>query len=202
MGGGEPIIETIEVGPLATNSYLIAAADGADGAVIDPGDDVEKIIAAAERRRLHITHIINTHGHWDHIGAVAALSRHTGAFVYIHADDAEMFGQVGADTIDYEALQDNQVLIIGGVRLEVRFTPGHTRGGISLIAGPDAFVGDLIFAGSIGRTDLPGGDFETLIRSINDRILTLPDNTIIHPGHGPSTTVGIERVSNPYLQQG
>lgn len=204
------IIETVVVGALATNCYVVAGGPGAAAAVIDPGDEADAILAAAATHDLKIVHIINTHGHYDHIGANKELAEATGASVYIHQQDAAMLNNAEANLSIYLGedfkmpnkviiVNEGEIIEVGEIKLKVRHTPGHTRGGISILVESSLFSGDLIFAGSVGRTDLPGGDFNMLIKSIREKVLTLPDDTVIYPGHGPATTVGLERISNPYL---
>ncbi len=206
------LIETISVGPLETNCYVVAAGAGTSAAVIDPGDDVDKILKVVNGNGLKVTHIINTHGHYDHIGADSALAATTGAKIYIHSLDASMIKDPQSNlslflNSDYEMndevvkISDGEELVVGGLKLKIIHTPGHTPGGISLFLHGRLFVGDLIFSGSVGRTDLEGGDFSALMSSISKIILEYPDDTIIYPGHGPATTIGAEKQNNPYIKQ-
>jgi len=205
------LIETISVGPLETNCYVVAAGEGKPAAVIDPGDDVDKILQAVNSRNLKVTHIINTHGHYDHIGADSALATATGAKIYIHSLDANILSDsqsnlslfLGSDfkmNDETVKISDGDELDIGGLRLKIIHTPGHTPGGISLSTDNVIFVGDLIFSGSVGRTDLKGGDFDALMASISKIALNNPDSAKIYPGHGPSTTIGTEKENNPYIK--
>lgn len=201
-------IETIQVGQLQTNCYLIAD-DAGMGAVIDPGDDADRIIAIAKEGNINISKILLTHGHWDHIGGVSVLAAKTGAATYIHKDDAGMvsdpFKNLSAYITKEQSLEvenhlvDNQIVDVGDLRLKVIHTPGHTPGGICFLTGNNLFGGDLLFQSSVGRTDLPGGNQTELMKSIQDKIMILPDEIIVYPGHGPTTTVGQERANNPYL---
>jgi glyoxylase-like metal-dependent hydrolase (beta-lactamase superfamily II) len=198
------------VGPLQANAYLaICEAAGVCG-LVDPGAEAESLIAAAADENARITSIILTHAHLDHLGGVARAKRETGVPVLLHPADAELYAaaplQARSFGIEIETppppdapLEDGQILEIGSEALEVRHTPGHSPGHVSLIGDGFALVGDCVFAGSIGRTDLPGGDFRTLIESIKYKLLTLPDETVLYSGHGPATTVGKERGSNPFL---
>lgn len=209
--GNEILVEIINVGPLETNCYVLAAAAGRPAAVIDPGDDVDAVLQVVNRHRLKVTHIINTHGHYDHIGADSALAAATGAKIYIHSLDANMMRDsqsnlslfLGSDyrmNDEIVKMSDGDELDIGELRLKIIHTPGHTPGGISLLTDNTLFVGDLIFSGSVGRTDLAGGDFNALMSSIDKIILKYPDSAKIYPGHGPSTTIGLEKQNNPYIK--
>ncbi len=203
-------IQTIPVGQLGTNCYLVGNLNSKSSVIIDPGDEAGKIADLIEAEGLEITHIINTHGHYDHIGANGALSLKTGARIYMSKEDEDLlvasendlfalYGETFLKSKEIEYLRGGQEIVVGKIKMKIISTPGHTRGGISILAGSHLFVGDTLFSGSIGRTDLPGGDFDTLIESIRSRLLTLPDETTVYPGHGPKTTIGAERATNPYL---
>jgi glyoxylase-like metal-dependent hydrolase (beta-lactamase superfamily II) len=197
------------LGPLETNCYLIADKDDGAGAVIDPGDYSDQILAVAERRGVKIEKIIVTHGHWDHIGALARLAELTGAEVLVHEKDAEYLTdpEKNLSGLVFErrerpadrTLRDGDIIKIGDLDLKIVHTPGHTPGSLSVVAGGSIFCGDLIFRGSIGRTDLPGGNQDDMRHSIHEKALTLPDETTVYPGHGPATTIGHEREHNPYI---
>ncbi|HVP37094.1 MAG TPA: MBL fold metallo-hydrolase [Terriglobales bacterium] len=204
------ILKTLTVGELETNCYILGDEGSKEGLVIDPGGDFKIIEKAIKELNLNIKYIVLTHGHSDHIQVLAELKKHTGAQILIHAEDAEMlphpeknlsvfsynpFSAPGADKL----LKDNDKIKVGQIELEVLHTPGHTEGSISLWTDKLIFSGDLIFYGSVGRTDLPGGSNQKLFRSIQDKILDKPDDTVIYPGHGPATTVGEERRNNPFL---
>ena len=206
------ICEILLVGPLAVNCFILGCEKSREGIVVDAGGDVEQIIAAAERHRLNITHVINTHGHFDHIGANRAVVQHFGAKLLIHADDAPMFGRAADVARGYglrgenspEAdmfLTDGMELVFGECRLKVLHTPGHTMGGCCLYFENEKLIiaGDTLFADSIGRTDLPGGSHEHLLASIRNKLFTLPDDVVVYPGHGPKTTIGHEKRHNPYF---
>jgi glyoxylase-like metal-dependent hydrolase (beta-lactamase superfamily II) len=201
------------LGPVQTNSYLIADAKTGEAAVIDPAWDGQTILVEAQRRDWRIAHLWLTHAHFDHLGGAAALADgiNPPPSVALHPDDytlwrmeggASLFGfriDPGPEpTIEFT---HGQILRLGANTLEVRHTPGHTPGHVILYSQADClvFCGDVIFNGSVGRADLPGGDFATLIRSIHTQILTLPDETRLLSGHGPETTVGEERRHNPFL---
>lgn len=203
-------VVVVEVGPLAVNAYIVAHRGTGKAAVVDPGDDGPALLAELSGRGLAAESILLTHGHFDHVGGVRFLKERTGATVYVHADDAErmrtarrqglLFGLSVDDPPPPDVLlADGDRIALGDGAFEVAHTPGHTPGCVSFIAGPMAFTGDLIFAGSIGRTDLPGGDHDALIASVRERIFTLPDGTVLFPGHGPATTVGEERQTNPFF---
>jgi glyoxylase-like metal-dependent hydrolase (beta-lactamase superfamily II) len=215
----EPVIEVFTVAPFEENTYLVGDADAGDAVVVDPGGRVEDIVRIAELRGLRVTAVVGTHTHIDHVAGVEALRRLTGAPYWVHPDaesmlaalpqQAAMFGlpPVEAPHVDGH-LQPEIPLRVGAMELEVRHTPGHAPGHVSLIGPrmawegalrPFALVGDVIFLGSIGRTDLPGGDYATLMRSIEQQILTLPDETLLLSGHGPVTTVGHERRTNAFV---
>ena len=206
-------IQTLILGPAQTNAYLVADSESGDAAVIDPSWDGSVILAEAQRRGWRIAHLWYTHAHFDHIGGAGAIADALNPLplVALHPDDHVLWRAGGGGaafgfvidpgpepTID---LVQGQILRLGGVIFEVRFTPGHTRGHcVFYAAGAGVcFCGDLIFAGSVGRTDFPGGDFATLERSIREQIYTLPDDTRLLPGHGPATTVGDEKRTNPFV---
>ena len=205
------IIETIVVGPLQVNCYLVGCEKSREAAVIDPGDDVERILESLKKADLKVTYIINTHEHFDHVGGNKRLHEATGAQILAHSASAEeitkissralLWGMRAEDSppVDRHLKEGDLVNIGESVTLKVLSTPGHSLGSISLVGEGLAFVGDLIFAGSIGRTDFPGGDYETLIRSVREKIFPLGDDVILYSGHGPATTVGRERATNPFF---
>jgi hydroxyacylglutathione hydrolase len=205
------ILETLTVGPFQENCYVIG--DGASGAIVDPGDEAARIALAVEQTGLEIGQILVTHAHIDHVGAVGALADEYACPVLMHAEAEPMlqqlptqammmglrFGKVPA--VDRH-IQDGEILEVGSLRLESLYTPGHAPGHLAFYVESEGLVlsGDALFAGSVGRTDLFGGDMEVLVRSINERLLTLPEETTVYPGHGPRTTVGDERAYNPFLR--
>ncbi len=210
-GGSRSLeVNTLVVGDFQSNCYLVRAADRRAGIVIDPGADADRILSHLEDWDEGVAAILLTHAHLDHVGAVAELARATRAPIYLHpadrflydaaADQGRMFGVIVEQPPAPDSeLSDGQVLEFGGIKLSVRYAPGHSPGGVVFV-GPDvAFVGDCVFAGSIGRTDLAGGDMPTLLNSIHRQILTLPDSTVLYSGHGPATTVARESSSNPFL---
>jgi len=205
------IIERIVVSPLQENCYIVADETAKVGIVIDPGDEADRIIDKVRQLGLTVEKIVNTHGHVDHIAAAEPVKKALGAKLFLHPGDemylpnvvetAIMFGLSDAATpVVDQFLKDGDSVPFGSLALMVRHAPGHTPGHCLLQAGGDVFCGDLVFSGSIGRTDLPGGDYDTIVDSLERAILTLPDETRLHPGHGPSTTVAIERRFNPFLQ--
>lgn len=211
MRGERPFrVYGMEVGPLAVNSYLVEHVASRKAVVIDPGDEGERILAEIAGLRLTVEKILLTHGHFDHVGAVGLLRERTGAPVYLHPADVDrmtgakrqamLFGLSVPDPPAPDVLVgEGDSVPFGGREFLVAHTPGHTPGCVSYIVGKMAFVGDLLFAGSIGRTDLPGGDYAQLIESVRRKIFPLPDETVLFPGHGPSTTVGEEKRSNPFF---
>lgn len=211
------IVETAAVGPFFKNGFVVGCEDTREAVLIDPGDEVASLLAAAERQALSIRHILLTHAHVDHVTGVAAAKRALNVPVYLHRDDQFLYDravQSGAmfglqvepqPPIDrYYAASD--VIRFGNYEVRPHHTPGHCPGGVCLQIGRTAeigkelFVGDTLFAGSIGRTDLPGGNMEVLLASIRDVLFSFGDDAIVHPGHGPDTTIGRERATNPFLQ--
>jgi glyoxylase-like metal-dependent hydrolase (beta-lactamase superfamily II) len=210
------VLEHAAVEPFFKNGFVIGCEETREGVIVDPGDDVELLLAAAERQRLSIGNILLTHAHLDHVTGVARAKEALGVPVWLHRDDnflyqrvqqqGQMFGiQVAPQPPIDHFYEGEGPLRFGRYEVRVRHTPGHCPGGVCLAvtkAGEreaTLFVGDTLFAGSIGRTDLPGGDIETLLRSIRDVLFAYPDDTVVWPGHGPATTVGEERRSNPFL---
>jgi glyoxylase-like metal-dependent hydrolase (beta-lactamase superfamily II) len=207
------LVETITNGPFVENCFLVADAATKKAILIDPGDEPERIERTIERMGVEVVEIVNTHGHIDHAGAVAPLKRSLKVPFAIHPGDrpwlehiaasAAAFGLPPKETPDVDReLEHNQALRVGDVTGRVLHTPGHSEGGCCLYF-PDqkiVFVGDTLFAGSIGRTDLPGGSMPTLLASIRQQLLSLADDVIAFSGHGPETDIGTERRSNPFLR--
>jgi len=204
-------IKCLTVGPLLANCYLVWCEETKEAVVIDPGAEGEKIVSEIEKEHLRVKYIINTHGHVDHISANREVKNRTGAKILIHADDAPLLtnpqlnlsSYLGAPVTgpppDVLLCEGEEIEIGNNLKLEVIHTPGHTRGGICLLADKVVFTGDTLFAGSVGRTDFPGGSYTELLDSIKKKILTLGDDYVIYPGHGPASTVGEERRNNPFL---
>jgi hydroxyacylglutathione hydrolase len=202
----------LEVGLLQVNCYIIGDEQTKEAVVIDPGGDEDDILDALKYHQLKLKYIIDTHGHFDHVDANQPLKEATGAQILIHEADAGMLSQPSAEAMFFTGnrlrtsqadvlLKEDDVISFGAYRLKVLHTPGHTPGGISLVmeGQPYVYVGDLLFNGSIGRTDFPGGSFEALIAAVRTKIFTLGDNYTVYPGHGPVTTVGQERKYNPFF---
>ena len=191
------IVKRFTVGWLSTNCYVVGCEETKEAVLIDPGieneRETEEILNFIKKASLQIKYIINTHGHSDHIAGNAIMKKATGAPILIHESDAV---QVHAD----RKLRDGDVLHVGSLKLVVLHTPGHTKGGISLLGDNVVFTGDTLFPGSIGRTDFYGGSFEEIMKSIKTKLLPLPDSFKVYPGHYPPTTIGEEKKHNPYLQ--
>lgn len=204
------IIEIIVVSSFQQNCRILYCEDTKEGILVDPGDESEKILDKINRLGIKIKYILGTHGHLDHIGAVKEIQTALQVPFCIHREDefllqhiqdqVEFFGwhSVEQPKID-KYLQEGDTLSFGKYTGMILHTPGHSQGSISFLVGKDILVGDLLFAGSIGRTDLPGGSFQSLLHSLQEKISALPENTIVHPGHGPSTTVGYEKENNPFF---
>lgn len=201
----------MEVGSLGTNCYIAYCENTKKAVIIDPGGDAARILAAVNREGLHVEAIINTHGHADHVMANIKVKEATGAPLWIHGADADMLSSGSRNLSAYlgaaascgtpdRLLADGDLLTVGDFTLKVLHTPGHTPGGISLLADKAVFVGDALFAESIGRTDFPGGSYGQLIESIKTKLMTLDDDVKAYPGHGPATTIGWERRQNPFIQ--
>ncbi|HEX3030650.1 MAG TPA: MBL fold metallo-hydrolase [Bacillota bacterium] len=204
------IFEWLAVGPMGANCYIIGCEKTKLGAVIDPGGEGKRILARVAELGLKIEQIILTHGHIDHIMALEEVKSTTGAKIIIHKSDAGMLtdgrknlsGFMGRNMVFPPAdtcVKGGDVLKLGELEIKVLHTPGHTPGGICLEVGGILISGDTLFECSIGRSDFPGGNHNTLIDSINTRLMVYPDETVVYPGHGPSTTIGYERKKNPFL---
>jgi hydroxyacylglutathione hydrolase len=209
------ILEMLTVGPFQENCYIIGDEASGVGALLDPGDEAARIAMAVEGTGLEIGSIIVTHTHIDHVGAVVALVDEYTCPVLMHAEAEPMLEQLPTQammmglrfgkvpTVD-RYVEDEEILEVGDLRLRSLYTPGHAPGHLAFYLEDEGLVlsGDALFAGSVGRVDLPGGSMEVLMRSIEERLLTLPDQTVVCSGHGPRTTIGNERASNPFLQGG
>ena len=198
------------LGPIMANCYVLGCENTHESAVIDPGEEAPRILDALEEAGLKLKAILNTHGHFDHVGANRELKEAVpDAQLMIHGDDAPMLGQransarmFGMQAENSPApdrlLQDKDVISFGDISLDVVHVPGHSPGGVAFISPDGVFVGDTLFAGSIGRTDLPGGNFDILISSIQNRLFGLDDELRVYPGHMGPTTIGQEKRFNPF----
>lgn len=207
-----PEVVTLTNGAFAENCYLVADPLTRDAVIVDPGQETGLFLGQLAQHRWTLRQIWLTHAHLDHVAGVGELKAATGATVFLHPADRPLYdavpGQAAMFGLEAEpppapdaALADGQTLSVGGCSFAVVHTPGHSPGSVSFIGHGQAFVGDVLFAGSIGRTDLPGGDTETLLRSIREALYRLPDSTVVLSGHGPATTIGAEKRSNPFVRQ-
>jgi glyoxylase-like metal-dependent hydrolase (beta-lactamase superfamily II) len=205
-------IERLVTGPVSVNTYVLWTREDGDCIVIDPGGYTPALAAFLKQHRLRPAYILLTHGHFDHIGGVYRLKELFGATVMIHADDAVMLtsakenlsGLAGVSIVMPPAdqtLTDGAVVEADGVRLTVMHTPGHSPGGVCLVGEGVVFSGDTLFWESVGRTDFPSSRPEALTKSLQEKVMALPDDTVVYPGHGPETTIGHERRNNPFLKR-
>lgn len=207
-------MKTLVVGPLDVNCHILWHTDDRTAVIIDPGGDADLIEQEIKSRDLSVRFVINTHGHFDHVGANPALCASLGVGLAIHPADAALLERAPEQALSFGLttpaqpapkllLEDKAVVTAGSLSLEVIHTPGHSPGGVCLYIEERriVFTGDTLFAGGIGRTDLPGGSYETLISSIKHKIFPLGDDVVVYPGHGPASTVGQERATNPYLTE-
>lgn len=219
--GGLMKIKRLIVGPLEVNCYILWDEEDGSAVCIDPGGEGGEILKVIEEEGLDLKFIINTHGHFDHVGANGLLKATTGATIAIHSADAPLLEVVHLQSMTFGIsvrpspladllLKDGDTITFGRSSMKVIHTPGHTKGGISLLISDlksqiannklqIVFTGDTLFAGSVGRTDLPGGDWDELVNSVRERLLPLGDDTKVFPGHGPETTIGEERRENPMV---
>ena len=204
------IIESLTVGPIQANCYILGCEDTLEAAVIDPGGEADRILLAMARKELTLKYIINTHGHFDHVSANKEIKKVTGARILIHRIDAPMLARLADSAASWglsaenspapdQMLEDGDTINVGTIALKVLHTPGHTQGGISLYTDNCVFVGDTLFAGSVGRTDFPGGDAGTLRKRLHAKLFTLEDTVTVYPGHMGPTTIGEERRNNPFV---
>lgn len=204
------LIETLTVGPVMTNCYIIACEDTKEAAVIDPGGDAKRILDTVQRMGVEVVYVLNTHGHFDHTLANDQIVAATGARLAIHEADAPMltmgggaawFGMKGSKSSADVLLHEGDTLKVGNLQLQVLHVPGHSPGGVAFYIASEGvvFSGDALFNMGIGRTDLPGGDYDQLIASIQTRLFALPAETVVYSGHGPATTIARERAGNPFL---
>lgn len=204
------IIKGLEVGPIMANCFILGCEETKEAVVIDPGDEAPRILSAVNELGLTVKAILNTHGHFDHVGANKKMVEATGAPLMIHADDVHMLSRLSASAAAWglsaedspdpdRTLKDGDTVSFGNISLSVLHTPGHTPGGISFAVDLKVFVGDTLFSHSIGRTDFPGGDHDTLISSIRTKLFALDNDTTVYTGHGPETTIGREKQYNPFV---
>ena len=207
------IIKELAVGPLMANCFICGCAKTKEAVVIDPGGDADMILRALADDALTVKYIINTHGHFDHVSANGKIKDATGAEILIHPLDAPLLGSLSSNAAFFgisvensppcdRTIEEGDTISFGDITLSVIHTPGHTPGGISLFTNGVVFVGDALFAGSIGRTDFPGGDFNTLILSIQTKLFKMDDTVKVLSGHGPETSIGRERRYNPFVGGG
>ena len=205
------ILQTLLVGPLGVNCYILGDENTREAMVIDPGGNARDILHALEQNRLKVSAIVNTHAHFDHVLALNDIRAATHAPFLLHAAEVPILaaaersaGSFGMHVTQPQPpdrlLNDGDEVTAGAITLKVLHTPGHTPGGICLWQDNQVFVGDTLFQGSIGRTDFPGGDYATLMQSIRDKLLPLAEDTVVYPGHGPSTTIGEEKQLNPFVR--
>ena len=207
------VVKQIEVGGFAVFAYLVGSETAGDALVIDPAGDAERIVREAQKAKLKIKYIVNTHSHVDHVMGNKAMKDLTGAEIVIHEAEAaslvrqpahlmSMFHAAASPPADI-LVRENDLITVGDVSLKVIHTPGHSPGAICLYTDGLVFTGDTLFVGGVGRTDLDGGSWQTLARSIRDKLFTLPDSTVVLPGHNygeaPKSTIGMEKVNNPYV---
>ena len=206
------IIKELVVGPLMANCFICGCSKTKEAVVIDPGGDANTILLSLADSKLKVKYIINTHGHFDHVSANGKMKDATGADILIHPLDAPMLEKLSSNAAFFgvsvensppcdQTLEESDTVSFGDITLKVIHTPGHTPGGISLYTNGVVFVGDTLFAGSIGRTDFPGGDFSTLISSIKTKLFKMEDDIRVFSGHGPETSIGTEKRHNPFVGQ-
>ncbi len=204
------IVKSLPVGPLQVNCYIAACPRTKKALIIDPGDEAQRILQLIEQEGLEPKMLVNTHGHFDHVGGNSEIVERTGIEFCMHKEDLPLLKQASRQAASYglpavespaptRFLQNGDLLEIGDLSFEVIHTPGHSPGGICLYGQGHLFSGDTLFAGSIGRTDLPGGDMHQLLGHIRSQLMVLPESTVVHPGHGPESTIGAEQQSNPFV---
>lgn len=207
------IIHQLNVGPMGVCCYIIACEKTLKGAIIDPGGDEEQILTTCDRQNISVEYIIATHAHPDHVCGNSAIKKATGAPIVMHGDEAafisrpeisQFFAQLGlaASPPADRLVRDGDTINFGEVSLRVIHTPGHTPGGICLYAAPNLFAGDTLFVGSVGRTDFPGGNTDQMLNAIREKLLVLPPDTVVWPGHGyggDHSTIAAEKAGNPFL---
>lgn len=203
------ILKKLELGMFASNCYVVGDESTKEGMIIDPGANAKQILGAVKDLGLNIKVIVLTHSHMDHVGALAEVKEATGAEIAIHADEAQFLQKQPPQRVIHpfsqslpaadRLLREGDTIDIGSLHFRVLHTPGHTPGGICLLEEGIVFSGDTLFNFGIGRADFPGASYDKEIESIRTKLMTLPDNTLVYPGHGPDTTIGVEREFNPFL---
>lgn len=216
------ILKMLETGPLMVNCYVVADEETKETAVFDPGGSVEEILNALAQEGLKVKYIINTHSHWDHVGGNKQLQEATGAAILTHRDEAPElgsastraahFGTDATDSVASQFIQEGDVIQVGSLRFDVLDLRGHSIASLGFVFEGEldlegvkekkklVICGDALFAGSIGRTDFPGSNLDLLLENIRTKVFTLPDDTLVLPGHGPASTVGREKQFNPFFQ--
>ena len=203
-------IEKVVVGQYAVNCYMVMCKETKEAVIIDPGEHLHLILKMIKRSDANVKYIVLTHGHGDHIGAVLPLQEATGAEILVSEDEDELLrnssynesDRICEEAIEIEAdifARDNDVYEVGNISFKVIQTPGHTKGGMCLLFGEHLFTGDTLFRTSVGRTDLFGGNMQTLISSIAYKLFLLDDNTVVYPGHGPKSSIGFEKANNSFI---
>jgi len=205
------IIKKLPVGPIMANCFILGCEETRKAAVIDPGDETDKILLSLASEQLTVEQIINTHCHFDHAGGNKKMKDATGAPLVLHALEIPVLENLESSAARWglameaspapdRTVADGDTITFGNITLKVIHTPGHSPGGICLQAGDVLFAGDTLFAGSIGRTDFPGGDHQTLLSSIREKLFSMDDDVRVYCGHGPETTIGVEKRTNPFVQ--
>lgn len=206
------IVEKLTMGPFMVNCYVVGEPETMDAVIIDAGDDADRIIKTVDSLGLKPVCLANTHAHVDHVGAVKAVMEHYGVGFHLHKAEEPVLSELQLQSeyfvVEFSGvpevtafLENDATLKAGKIEMEIIHTPGHSPGGVCLYMPTENILicGDTLFAGSIGRTDLPGGSYKKLIKSIREKLLILPDDTVVYTGHGPETTIGREKLSNPFL---
>ncbi len=213
LEGRAMIVKMLVVGPFASNCYVVGSSSTKEGMIIDPGAEPESILRTVQQEGLSISLIVATHAHMDHVDALQAVKERTNAQFALHEAEKELLSGGGMRMMQslglspYQStpepdrlLKDGDRIDVGDLHFEVLHTPGHSPGGICLSGHGVVFSGDALFNFGIGRTDFPGGSYERLMKGIHEKLMVLPDDTIVYPGHGPATTIGDERRGNPFLR--